>query len=75
MEIKNHPDGRLKHFMCLIYASGAIAPTGHIEAHVPHEIHFAGSMTHLPSGPVDIAQTGHIPMHVWHPIHLEGSIL
>ena len=58
-----------------VYASGAIAPTGQIDAHVPHEIHLLGSITHLPSGPVDIAHTGHIPIHVWHPIHLFGSIL
>ena len=46
-----------------VYASDAIAPTGQMDAHVPHEIHFLGSITHMPSGPVDIAQTGHIPMH------------
>ena len=41
-----------------------IALTGHIAAHVPHDIHLLGSITHLPSGPTDIAPTGHAPMHV-----------
>ena len=56
-------------------ASGAIADIGHSAAHVPHEMHFAGSMTHLPSAAVDIAITGHAPIHVWQPIHFAGSIL
>lgn len=45
-------------------ASGAIAPTGQTAAHVPQEMHFAGSITHLPSAPIEIAATGHIPIHV-----------
>ena len=57
------------------FASGAIAATGHTAAHVPHEIHFAGSITHLPSAPVEIAITGHAPIQVWHPMHFCGSIL
>ena len=55
--------------------SGAIAPTGQIAAHVPHEIHLLGSITHLPSAPVEIAATGQTPIQVWQPIHLLGSIL
>lgn len=51
---------------CKCYApiSGAIAFTGQIAAHVPQEIHFVGSITHLPSAPTDIAHTGHAPIHV-----------
>lgn len=54
-------------FICSVYytpISGAIAFTGQIAAHVPHEMHFDGSITHLPSAPTDIAHTGHAPMHV-----------
>lgn len=51
-------------FLLYYFASGAIAPTGQIDAHVPQEIHLLGSITHLPSGPVEIAITGHIPIHV-----------
>ena len=50
--------------MYFYFTSGAIAATGHTAAHVPHEMHFAGSITHLPSAPVEIAITGHAPMHV-----------
>ena len=72
LKIKNPVNYRIFYFYCI---SGAIAATGHIAAHVPHDIHFCGSITHLPSGPVLIAHTGHAPIHVWHPIHFCGSIL
>lgn len=62
-------------FILFYFASGAIAATGQTAAHVPQDIHFAGSITHLPSAPVEIAITGHAPMHVWQPIHFAGSIL
>lgn len=55
--------------------SGPIAPTGHTAAHVPHEIHFDASITHLPSAPMLIAPTGQIPIHVPQPIHFVLSIL
>jgi hypothetical protein len=42
--------------------SGAIAVTGQIDAHVPHETHFVGSIMHLPSGPAVIAIIGHVAM-------------
>jgi len=47
-----------------LFYSGFIALTGHIDAHVPHETHFAGSITHLPSASVDIAPIGQTPAHV-----------
>ena len=58
--IKNTPEKR-GIFYC---TSGAIAPTGQTAAHVPHEIHFDVSITHLPSAPIEIAATGHIPIQV-----------
>ena len=59
------------------YASwlGVIAPIGHTDAHVPHEMHFDLSIANFPSGPTAIAPTGHIPAQLPHPIHLLGSIL
>jgi hypothetical protein len=56
-------------------ASTDIAATGQTLAQVPHDMHFAGSITHLDASPTDIAATGHMPMHVWHAMHLLGSIL
>ncbi len=53
---KKRPDGR--------FYSCAIAFTGHIAAHVPHEMHFVASIMHFPSGPTDIAPTGHIPIQL-----------
>ena len=47
-----------------IFYSWEIAPTGQIDAHVPHDIHFDGSITHLPSAPTDMAPTGHMPMQL-----------
>lgn len=47
----------------IYYCAGAIAETGQMDAHVPHDTHFVGSITHLPSGPTLIAATGHMPMH------------
>ncbi len=51
-------------YVFYIPVSGAIALTGQSAAHVPHEIHFDGSITHFPSAPTEIAHTGHAPMHV-----------
>jgi hypothetical protein len=62
-----------------LYASdggiGAIAPIGHTDAHVPHEMHFDLSIAYFPSEPGAIAPTGHIPAQLPQPIHLLGSIL
>ena len=62
-----------------LYASdggiGAIAPIGHTDAHVPHEMHFDLSIVYFPSEPGAIAPTGHIPAQLPQPIHLLGSIL
>ena len=44
------------------YCAGEIAETGQTDAHVPHETHFAGSITHLPSAPTLIAIIGHAAM-------------
>ena len=68
---KKPPNGGFV-FYC---ASGPIAETGQTAAQVPHEIHFCGSITHLPSAPILIAPTGQIPIHVPQPIHLLLSIL
>ena len=63
-DIKKKSPRRGIFFVRIVYISGAIAQTGQIDAHVPHEMHFDGSITHLPSASTDIAATGHMPMHV-----------
>ena len=45
------------------YLSGAIAETGQIDAQVPHDTHFAESMTHLPSESAEIAIIGQTAIH------------
>jgi hypothetical protein len=52
----------------------AIAMTGQMLAHVPHEMHLAGSIQYFPSLG-EIAITGQTPAHVPHAMHFAGSIL
>jgi hypothetical protein len=45
------------------YCAGAIAETGQIDAHVPQDTHFAGSITHFPSESTEIAIIGQTAIH------------
>ena len=51
-----------------IYYSSAIAPTGQLPAHAPHEMHVSPSITNWPS-PSEIALTGQPAAHVPHEMH------